>query len=186
MKERLKIMHKIRKIVAGINAIAANFSITLFVIMTFIVWAQIFFRFILGDGIVWAEEIAKYMMVWMALIGASVVYYEKGHIAIESFISNNKWIRWIRMIHTVMAAVLFIVLLFYGIKYAQFGQRFISPASGIRRFWPYLSIPVGSGFMIIHCIHQFTELLIGEGKTETAKKSAESEPCQKNQKEVFI
>lgn len=143
------------------NKVAANISITFFFAMTLIVWAQIFFRYVLGDGIVWAEEIAKFMMVWMALLGAAVVYYEGGHIAITFFISRRPGLRYIQMFHTLLGAVLFGLLIFYGIKYASFGLMSISPASGIKRFWPYLAIPVGGGFLFIQSIIRLLQMALG-------------------------
>jgi len=155
----VEILGKLRRLGRGINAIVANATVLLFIVMTLIVWAQIFFRFILGDGIVWAEEIAKYMMVWMALLGAAVVYYEQGHISIDFFIANNRKVRWFKLFHTLLAAFLFTVLIVCGIKYAHLGQRLISPASGIRKFWPYLAIPVGGFFLLFQSIIRFVDLL---------------------------
>ena len=144
-----------------VNKSAARVSIIFFFFMTFIVWAQIFYRFVLGDGIVWAEEIAKFMMVWMALLGAAVVYYEGGHIAINFFIAKRTCLRQIQMFHALLAATLFVLLIYYGINYAMFGLRSISPASGIRRFWPYLAIPVGGGVLFFQSMVRFILLAIG-------------------------
>ena len=154
------------------NKIAAHVSIFVFVLMTFIVWAQIFFRFVLGDGIVWAEEIAKFMMVWMALLGAAVVYYEGGHIAINFFISKRAGLRYIRMFHALLASALFALLIYYGINYASFGLRSISPASGITRFWPYLAIPVGGGFLFLQSVLRFFQLVLGSDMECRPEKAA--------------
>lgn len=158
----MKIVEKIGRFGDWVNTIVGNITVLLFVVMTLIVWAQIFFRFIMGDGIVWAEEIAKYMMVWMALLGAAVVYYEQGHISIDFFIADSGKIRWIKVFHTLVGTLLFIVLIVCGIKYAQLGQRLISPASGIRKFWPYLAIPVGGFFLLLQSGIRFIDLLANE------------------------
>lgn len=178
----MKLNRKLKWLSAGANTIVANISVVLFVIMTLIIWAQIFYRFVLGDGIVWAEEIAKYLMVWMALLGASVVYYEQRHIAIEFFISRRPGIRVIKMAHTLMGAALFIVLIVCGIKYAKFGQKFISPGSGIQKFWPYLAIPVGGGFLLFQSVLGFMQLLIDHGETVESDPGV-SEPKILNRKE---
>ena len=157
---------------AVVNKIANNAAVVLFTIMTLIVWVQIFFRFILGGGIAWSEEIAKYMMVWMALLGASVLFREGGHIAINYFISKLSFLRCILMFHAILSAILFILLIYYGIDYATFGLKSISPASGIRKFWPYLSIPVGAGFLFIQAFARFIHLLCVDGKTVRAEEEA--------------
>jgi C4-dicarboxylate transporter DctQ subunit len=154
------------------NKIAINATVVLFTIMTLIVWVQIFFRFILGGGIAWSEEIAKYMMVWMALLGSSVLFREGGHIAINYFISKFSFLRYILMFHAILSAVLFVLLIYYGIDYAAFGFKSISPASGIRRFWPYLSIPVGGGFLLIQAFTRFLHLLFIDDKTVRAEEEA--------------
>ena len=158
-----------------VNKNTARVSVLFFFIMTLIVWAQIFYRFVLGDGIVWAEEVAKFMMVWMALLGAAVVYYEGGHIAINFFISRFPGLRYIQMFHALLASILFALLIYYGIKYANFGLRSISPASGIRRFWPYLAIPVGGGVLFFQSMVRFLLLAIGAARKSPPYEFASSE-----------
>lgn len=147
-----------------VNKIATHISILFFIIMTLIVWVQIFYRFILGGGVAWSEEIAKYLMVWMALLGSSMLLREGRHIAINFFISKFSFLRYILMGHAILSAALFVLLIYYGIDYAIFGFKSISPASGIRRFWPYLSIPVGGGFLLIQTFARFIHLLSSNEK----------------------
>jgi len=152
--------------------IASHATVLLFIIMTLIVWAQIFFRFVLGGGIVWSEEIAKFLMVWMALLGSSVLFAEGGHIAINFFISKIRFLRYILMSHAILSAVLFILLIYHGIDYAVFGYKSIATASGIRKFWPYLAIPVGGGFLLIQAFARFIHLLFTDDKTIRAEEEA--------------
>ena len=156
---------RIESMSSVVNKIATHATILLFISMTLIVWVQIFFRFILGGGISWSEEIAKFLMVWMALLGASILFREGGHIAINYFISKLSFLRYILILHAMLSAALFILLIYYGIDYAAFGFKCISPASGIRRFWPYLSIPVGSTFLLLQAFARFMHLLLTDDKT---------------------
>ena len=155
------------------QSLLEKISFILFLAMTVIVWAQIFYRFILGDGIIWAEEISKYMMVWMAMLGAAVVYYEHGHIAINFFIKKIQHNRGLRVLHILLAAALFVFLLIYGLDYAEFGNRFISPASGIRRFWPYLAIPAGSICLLFFCLIHFIGIFTGGSRSEDDSSKSE-------------
>jgi len=155
-----------------VNKIATRISVLFFIVMTLIVWVQIFYRFILGGGIAWSEEIAKYMMVWMALLGSSMLLREGRHIAINYFISKFSFLRYILMFHAILSSVLFVLLIYYGIDYAAFGFKSISPASGISKFWPYLSIPVGAGFLLIQAFTRFIHLLFNDDKTIRAEEDA--------------
>lgn len=159
MERSMKFFRIIEGISSWVNKAAINASIVIFIVMTLIVWVQIFFRFIIGGGLAWSEEIAKFMMVWMALLGSSVLFHEGGHIAINYFISRLSFLRHILMAHAIISAVLFVLLIYYGIDYAVFGLRSISPASGIQKFWPYLAIPVGGGFLLIQAFARFIHVL---------------------------
>ena len=155
-----------------VNKIATRVSILFFIIMTLIVWVQIFYRFILGGGIAWSEEIAKYLMVWMALLGSSMLLRDGRHIAINFFISKFSFLRKILIFHAILSAALFVLLIYYGIDYAEFGLKSISPASGIRKFWPYLSIPVGGGFLLIQTFARFIHLFLSDEKTIRAEEES--------------
>jgi TRAP-type C4-dicarboxylate transport system permease small subunit len=168
----MNFLHTVERMSAVVDRIASNATVVLFTTMTLIVWVQIFFRFILGGGIAWSEEIAKFLMVWMALLGSSVLFREGGHIAINYFISKFSFLRYILMFHAILSAFLFVLLIYYGIDYATFGLKSISPASGIRRFWPYLSIPVGGGFLLIQAFARFIHLLFVDDKTIRAEEEA--------------
>lgn len=47
--------------------------------------AQIFFRFILDDPIVWSEEIARFALIWMTFLGAAVIAWDGCHLAVDVF-----------------------------------------------------------------------------------------------------
>ena len=168
----MNFLRTVKRVSAVANKIAINATVVLFTTMTLIVWVQIFFRFILGGGIAWSEEIAKYLMVWMALLGSSILLREGGHIAINYFISKLSFLRYILILHAMLSAVLFVLLIYYGIDYAAFGYKCISPASGIRKFWPYLSIPVGGAFLLIQAFDRFIHLLFNDDKTIRAEEEA--------------
>ena len=163
---------RIEWISSVVNKIAMRISILFFIIMTLIIWVQVFYRFILGGGIAWSEEIAKFLMVWMALLGSSVLLREGRHIAINFFISKFSFLRYILFFHAILSAILFVLLIYYGIDYATFGFKLISPASGIRRFWPYLSIPVGGGFLLIQTFARLIHLFLSDEKKIRAEEEA--------------
>ena len=76
-------------------------------------------------------------MVWMALAGivgaSSAIEGTYRH----QFFHNSKFsrLRHILIFHTIVSAILFVLLIYYGIDYAVFGFKCISPASGISKFW---------------------------------------------------
>jgi TRAP-type C4-dicarboxylate transport system permease small subunit len=134
------------------TGILEKISIIFIFAMCIIMWFQIFYRYILRLGIPWAEEIAKYLMVWMAMLGAALVMWEKGHVAVEFLYDKipPKIARWVKLLQLIVQIILVFVIMTEGWKYAQTGWRSISPTTKIPRFYPYLSIPVGAALMLFY------------------------------------
>jgi len=124
-------------------------------IMTIIIWIQVIMRYVFNVGLPWAEEIAKFLMVWSAMLGAAVVLIENGHISVNFLYERIplNFRRWVKIGNMLLFIVFFLVLSYQGLIYAEFGLKFISPATGIARFWPYLSIFVGGLFMLIFSVY---------------------------------
>ena len=51
--------------------------------MGIVVFLQFFSRYILNDSAAWTEEIARYLLMWVTFIGASVVMRRGTNIAVE-------------------------------------------------------------------------------------------------------
>lgn len=128
------------------------FCILLMTIMLFIVLAQVVFRYFLLIGLPWAEELSKYLMVWMALIGSSIVLKEQEHLKVSFIVEKLKITKQIKLIYYVISLGLYYLLIVYGFEYAIFGQMFRSPSLRITRFWAYLSVPIGAIFLSIQTI----------------------------------
>jgi TRAP-type C4-dicarboxylate transport system permease small subunit len=63
----------------GINVIALS-------IMSIIVFGNVVLRYVFNSGITWSEELARYLFVWMVLLGSIMVLKDNGHLGVETFI----------------------------------------------------------------------------------------------------
>lgn len=50
-----------------------------------IILAQVFSRYVLGRPLIWAEELATYLLIWLGFLSASVALKMKRHITIRTF-----------------------------------------------------------------------------------------------------
>ncbi|MEZ9266124.1 TRAP transporter small permease, partial [Vibrio splendidus] len=56
-------------------------SFALMLLVVTVTW-QVFSRYVLNDPSNWTDELARYAMVWLGLLGASYLFGIKGHLAI--------------------------------------------------------------------------------------------------------
>lgn len=60
-------------------------SLAIFWALAFVVFYQVFTRYFLGDPAGWTEEIARYLLVAVVFIGASIAVRKNNHIQVDFF-----------------------------------------------------------------------------------------------------
>lgn len=58
-------------------------AFTAFWILAFVVFAQFISRYVFNSSIAWTEEIARYLLIYVTFLGASVAVRNRSHIAVE-------------------------------------------------------------------------------------------------------
>ena len=126
--------------------------------MTVVVAVQVFFRYGLNQSLFWSEELARYLLVWLSFLGASVAYRRKAHPGIDILQAKMPAVLQRLSAITVHLAslALFIVMIVYGYRFAYFVRLQISPALYLPKWIVFSIIPI-SGFILM--IHGFNFLL---------------------------
>lgn len=154
-------MSLIRKTLNMILDILAGGS---FIFMTLLTCWQVFTRYILGSPSSWSEELVSYLFAWMALLGASLVVGERGHMNIPLLVekSGPPVRKALGIFAEVVAAVFAAVILVYGgvqITNLAMGQMTSSLGVAIGVF--YVVLPLSGVLNIIYCIINIIEILSG-------------------------
>lgn len=55
----------------------------MFVIVVAVTLAQIVMRYAFNDPLIWSEELARFLIVWVTFIGAGVVCYDGRHLNVD-------------------------------------------------------------------------------------------------------
>ncbi len=127
--------------------------------VTFIVFLQVIYRYVLIQPLYWSEELARYLFIWLSILGAVLGLQKRGHFGLDFFyrMLPDKERGFLQLlIHLLMGAVSLVILI-QGAKLveATFLQK--SPAMGISMGWAYACLPVGGGLMAIHLVVIFLE-----------------------------
>jgi TRAP-type transport system small permease protein len=143
----------LRAIETGLRILAALCLGGLFVLML----AQVLLRYSAFGVPSFTEELARYAMVWMALLATAVAVREGSHIRIDFFPQVlGAWSPPLgRMIETVIDAITMavcVVVLWQGIDIVAFaaGQR--SDGLRIPLSWPYAMLPAAFGFATLFAL----------------------------------
>ncbi|WP_136066028.1 TRAP transporter small permease [Modicisalibacter radicis] len=55
---------------------------------TIAVCLNVFYRYVLGSGLVWADEVPGFLLVWIAFLGAYLAARQEGHIAFDMLVES--------------------------------------------------------------------------------------------------
>ena len=147
--------------------------------MTLAAFAQVVNRNLIGAGISWFEELARYCMVYMTLLGTEVGLRDGTQISITAIIDRFKGApRELLVILGKLVIVTFSALVFYHswnpiMKQIRFGQ--LSPGLEIPMYIPYAALTLS--FAIITIVQSATVIamivnLFSGSKPETAEGGA--------------
>lgn len=133
-----------------VKTISNAFLVILLVGLTLLLGASIAMRYFLGQPISWSNAVARYVYIYIVLIGSAISYMLDGHAMIESF--YNVLPRGLKLVcdlaHYLIVMGLSVILVVKGFKYTI---EMWSVHSPVLTFFPmgivYLSVPIS--FLII-------------------------------------
>lgn len=138
-----------------VDRIARLLIAMMMAVMIVVVLFGVFNRFLFKFPISWTEEIAKYLLVWVSMLGSSVAIRVGAHVGVGLLVTRfgerpRNMVFWINQI-LIMFFIIGLVIL--GIKLSTGEMNQMGYVTRISMFWPFLAIPVGSLLMIVQLLH---------------------------------
>lgn len=106
--------------------------------------------------IIWIDELASILFIWLAMLGAAVALQRGGHMRLTYLVSSASP-RTAALAETLAigCAALFLALVIHpAIEYAQDQGYVEMPALGWSGFWRGLALPVGCAIALLSCLIQ--------------------------------
>ncbi|VGO21991.1 TRAP transporter small permease [Pontiella sulfatireligans] len=128
-----------------------------------VVWG-VFTRYVMGEQAKWTEELARFLLVWVALLGGAVAFGTKGHLGVDFFVGKFH-----SEARKLMAIVVHLIVLFFaGAVFLYGGSRVVADALAMEQMTPalgwkmghvYLALPIAGIFMVLYTIENLIETL---------------------------
>jgi TRAP-type C4-dicarboxylate transport system permease small subunit len=144
---------------------------------------QIFYRYVLDDSLIWAEEMCRYLLIIITflLIGPA---FERGDMAAAQFfvqaLPRKAGLAVVGIVYLLCIGFL-LTISYFGYRYAAFNGNFAMPAvdfiasallghqvsNVIAMYWIYLLIPLGCLLLAAHfvaaLVREFIAVFGGRG-----------------------
>jgi len=133
--------------------------VVMMIVMTVTVIVQVFLRYVFSFSLSWSEEVARYLMIWVAFLGGSLALKKGLHIGVEVLLVRigSRTRRWVSILSKMFVLIFLIYLTIGGIKITWAVRDQSSPALLFSMAYAYLSAPVGGFFMVLQTIHSLIE-----------------------------
>ena len=138
---------------------------TMALLVVDVVWG-VFTRYALGEQAKWTEELARFLLVWVALLGGAVAFGTKAHLGVDYFV--NLLHPDARKLTAVVADL--VVLFFAGAVLLLGGASVVrealaleqtTPALGWKMGYVYLALPISGFFVVIYTVDNLIETVRG-------------------------
>ncbi len=137
-----------------IDKILGNVLVIIMGVMVINVLWQVFTRFIIGVPSSFTDELARYLMIWLGILGAAFVSGRNMHVAIDvlALKSSNKTQKKLKLfVYSLIIVFVLFVLVVGGFRlvYITYTLNQYSPALQLPLAVVYFVIPL-SGALIIY------------------------------------
>ncbi len=122
-------------------------------VVTVVVFLQVVFRYFLLQPLAWTEESARFLFIWVSLLGAVLGVKDRAHFAITMLARHfPSPVRTVLPVLTALGATFFfLVMITEGWRLVLLNRNQESPAIGVAMSIPYLAIPV-SGLLMLYFV----------------------------------
>lgn len=152
-----------------IAALDKFLSVTLATLMALMVadvtW-QIFTRFVMNSPSGWTEELARYLLIWIGLLGAAWAYRRRAHLGLSYFVDRQSETTRHRLglfAHAMVAFFALAVMVYGGLQLVTltFEMKQTSAALGLPIGYVYCVLPLSGVLITIYALDFIRRLITG-------------------------
>lgn len=136
-----------------------GFLVFLMVFMTLAVSWQVFSRYLLQSSSSFTEEVARYLLIWIGVLGAAYIAGQRQHLSIDILapkLSEKGRIRLRQFINLLIIAFCIVVMIVGGgnLVYVNYDLGQTSAALGIPLAVVYAVLPISGVLTVIYKINE--------------------------------
>ena len=145
----------------GLIGRAVNTTVAILIVTeVLILFAGVVARYLLRSPLVWSDELASILFLWLAMLGAVVAFRRNEHMRMTTFVTMAPPIVRSFLQHTALSVsfVFLLLLALPSFEYAREEAFITTPALEIRNSWRAAALPVGILLMTVSAAFQFVRL----------------------------
>lgn len=150
----------------AVNWIAGWVLAALLLVMTALITWQVFARYVMGQSLAFSEEVARFSLIWLTMLGAAYAYRRGALISVELLSAMvGPGFRLGLAVMIAAASALFAWVLFAeGMNITQLVVNQTAPSTRVSMAWPYAAMPAGAALVLLNAVAIVIEAITGSGR----------------------
>jgi tripartite ATP-independent transporter DctM subunit len=119
-----------------------------------ILFAGVVARYGLHQPLIWSDELASILFLWLAMLGAAVAFRRSEHMRMTAIVANAKPATraYLDVVATCAALAFLLLIAWPAYEYAYEESYITTPALQIPNVWRAAALPVGIGLMALFAL----------------------------------
>jgi tripartite ATP-independent transporter DctM subunit len=119
-----------------------------------ILLAGVISRYLFHNPLVWSDELASILFLWLAMLGAVVAFRRGEHMRMSTLVASAppRWRAFFEASAVAVAIAFLALILPSSIEYAVDEAAVVTPAMEIPNIWRASAIPIGCALMLIFAL----------------------------------
>jgi len=124
---------------------------------------QVLSRYVLSKPLDWTEETARYLFVWVAMLGAGMAAKDRAHFFVDLLLERlpPRLAKYFTVLTGAVASAFLVVISWAALDLAVSNGVQDSPVLTIPMSVPYFAIPVGLGLMALFAVGDTVRIIRG-------------------------
>lgn len=124
---------------------------------------QVLSRYVLSKPLDWTEETARYLFVWVAMLGAGMAAKDRAHFFVDLLLERlpPRLGKYVTVLTGAVASAFLVVISWAALDLAVSNGVQDSPVLTIPMSVPYFAIPVGLGLMALFAVGDTVRIIRG-------------------------
>jgi len=153
-------MNAIKFVFDRIFAVLTWAAVVMLVVMTVLIFTDVFCRYVLGFSIFWADEVSLILMIWFTFIALAIGVRKRIHIAIDfvlSVLPVKIQTQVVARVVDVFTFIFGVIFVYFGIELCKIGTYSTLAATDLPSYTEYIFIPVSGVLVMYTSIENFLQ-----------------------------
>src|SRR3954467_4668756 len=119
-----------------------------------ILFAGVVARYVLHSPLIWSDELASILFLWLAMLGSAVAFRRAEHMRMTAVVASARpaMRAYLDMVATCAALAFLLMIVWPSYDYAYEESFITTPALQISNSWRAAALPVGIGLMALFAV----------------------------------